>query len=453
MNKVPPDQLNTPKGRAQAIAQLIKKHSGEVVELNPKTQEWRLVKSGKAFNFKEEQIWCMPNGYTGYYRKHDSPSSYDCGRTWNRECVLRQRRQCYYYQHKDLSVEELMPNWDGQWNRLQVPCRGTKQYMWFRIGKITTLGELFLALGRDCTAASIYAFYRTRRIVVVKRRPTNSYKPGSVSARTGLTAGPLQASSMKRSVCSNTTTQEYLVADYCEAVGLGKQQATKQLLDAAVRYLHKILLRDLNPPWVDHQFPQALTGEGVLSRFTRPSFLQWIDDPHGMTRALFGNDLSHRVERKMENMDLVHAGFVARPLYACTKCSESGELCMKVASMSKYIQQRDGRSHYRCTNCRKEESTDSTPVSDSVPLRVLDLYILVRAGKKTTIMRSSPYRLCLCAPPNHWAWGVNVDQPPPLLNQAMPKYVTQWNGMFYTYNNAESDAIWCRSSSYEGRPQ
>ena len=171
-----------------------------------------------------------------------------------------------------------------------------------------------------------------------------------------------------------------------------------------------------------------------------------------MARALFGNDLSHRVERKMENMDLVHAGFVARPLYACTKRIEGGEMCMKVASMSKYIQQRDGRIHYRCMDCRKKEGTDATPISDSVPLRVLDLYILVRDGSKTTIMRSKPYRLCLWAPPNHWAWGVNCGQLP-LLKQAMPTFFSQSNGKFYKYNNVESEAIWCRSSSYEGRPQ
>ena len=94
--------------------------------------------------------------------------------------------------------------------------------------------------------------------MVVKRRKTKSYAPGSASASTGLTAGPLQASTMKRGLCSNTTTKEYLVAEYCEAAGLANQPATKHLLDAAVRYMHKILLRDLCPPWVDHQFPQAL---------------------------------------------------------------------------------------------------------------------------------------------------------------------------------------------------
>ena len=117
--------------------------------------------------------------------------------------------------------------------------------------------------------------------------------------------------------------------------------------------MHKILLCDLNPPWVDHQFPQALPGEGVLSRFTRPSFLQWTDDPLGTIRRLFGNKLSDRVQSKMEYMRLEHAGFVARPLYVCTNTIEGGEMCMNVASMSKFIQQRDERNHYRCKKCRE----------------------------------------------------------------------------------------------------
>ena len=151
-------------------------------------------------------------------------------------------------------------------------------------------------------------------------------------------------------------------------------------------------------------------------------------------------------------MGLEHAGFVARPLYACTKHIQDGEMCMKVASMSKFIQLGDGRSHYRCTKCRQEEGADSAPVSDSVPLRVLDLYILVRDGSKTTLMRSKAYRLCLRAPPSRWAWGKDLGQLPE-LTLAMPGFVSHAKGKFYDYNDAESEAIWCYSCSYEGKPQ
>ena len=125
---------------------------------------------------------------------------------------------------------------------------------------------------------------------------------------------------------------------------------------------------------------------------------------------------------------------------------------MNVASMSKFIQHRDGHSHYRCTKCKEMECADSAPVSHSVPLRVLDLYILVRDGSKTTFMRSKAYRLCLHAPPPQWAWGVHLGQLPQ-LNQAMPRFVSHVKGNVYNYNGAESEAIWCHSCSYEGKPQ
>ena len=70
MKKVPPDQLKTVEGQALAITLLLSKHSGEVVELDPRKQEWRLVDlsavPGSARTLhsftKTEQIWCMPDG-------------------------------------------------------------------------------------------------------------------------------------------------------------------------------------------------------------------------------------------------------------------------------------------------------------------------------------------------------------------------------------------------------
>ena len=171
-----------------------------------------------------------------------------------------------------------------------------------------------------------------------------------------------------------------------------------------------------------------------------------------MTRTLFGNELSDYVNNKMDYMLLEHAGFVARPMYACTKQNEGGEMCMKVASMSKYIQLGEDRSHYRCTKCREEDRADSALVSDSVALRVLHLYILVRAGTKTTIMRSKPYKLCLHAPPSRWAWGKDLGQLPELI-QAVPTSISRAKGVFYDYSDAETEAIWCYPCSHEGTPQ
>ena len=123
-------------------------------------------------------------------------------------------------------------------------------------------------------------------------------------------------------------------------------------------------------------------------------------------------------------------------------------MCMNVASMSRYIELHDERGHYRCKACRQTQSADSAPVSDSAPLRILDMYMLVRDGAKNTIMRSKPYKLCLRRPPTCWAWNVEM-LPPREPRQANPKR----NGRLYEYTEVESDAIWCYSCSYEGRPR
>ena len=110
---------------------------------------------------------------------------------------------------------------------------------------------------------------------------------------------------------------------------------------------------------------------------------------------------------------------------------------------TKFIEQRDARGHYRCKRC-------IAPVTDSVPLRVFDLYMLVSDGNKTAIMRSKPYRLRLRTPPPQWAWGVDLGELPQ-LTMAMPNVVSHRKGMFYDYNDRDSEAIWCYSCSYEGK--
>ena len=246
-----------------------------------------------ARTFRHPQFWCAPDGRTRSRSDYDSLSAYDCGYNANQEFLQPQHQQCCHFRTASLTADMLMQKWGEQWDRLQVPCanpfiRDSANYMWFRNGKIITLGELFMVLGRVYTAASIYAFYRTLRIVVLKRCKARSYMPGSTSACTGLSAGPLQASIIKHSLLySNKTAKRYFVEEYCEARGLEHQPITKQILDAAVRHMHKILLCDLNPPWLEYQFPQALPGDGVLSRLTRPSFLQWINDGQDMTRFFY----------------------------------------------------------------------------------------------------------------------------------------------------------------------
>ena len=146
-------------------------------------------------------------------------------------------------------------------------------YEWVRDGKVLTLGELFLALGEHYTAAQQYAFYRTLRIIAVKRRKgKGASAPASGSVKTGVTQSPFQAARMRLELIPN---KELLLAEHAAVHNLGHLEPIKQNFDLAIRYLFKVMRRDPRPPWLAHAFPQALPGIGVLSRFTRPSLLQW----------------------------------------------------------------------------------------------------------------------------------------------------------------------------------
>ena len=60
-----------------------------------------------------------------------------------------------------------------------------------------TLGELFLALGKQFAAATIYSFYRTLRIVALKRRKQPSRRAPASTSATGVTHSPFQAAQMR----------------------------------------------------------------------------------------------------------------------------------------------------------------------------------------------------------------------------------------------------------------
>ena len=49
--------------------------------------------------------------------------------------------------------------------------------------------------------------------------------------------------------------------------------ASGKMFKAAVQYVHVNLLQDLPPPWIGHDSPQALPGDGVLARYLKPTFL------------------------------------------------------------------------------------------------------------------------------------------------------------------------------------
>ena len=346
-----------------------------------------------------------------------------------------------------LRMTDLFPAWRRQRYRVLVPCVGTDKYQWHRTGQVVSLGELFMALGRKWTAAAIYSFFRTCRVVVLKRVKAKSVAtPGSASLG-GTTGSSLQPAQIRRHLLTN---KEQLVEEYAEANDLGELKVTKQNVDAAIRHLHKIMLADMRPPWAAYTFPQEVPGDGVLARYIRPSFMQW-DSALGAN--LLGTKVWNRVGDAAAAVDVVVAGYLARPLYVCTNAKPSSEhgMCMSIASMSRFVQQAPGQVHYRCSACVAKSA--GVPVSDSAPLRVLHLYALIATRDDgATPMRMKPVRLVVHAPPDTWKWGASAPasgRASGSLQDVVLAHPTQ-SGALFLYNKKESDALWSCSSCYRG---
>ena len=447
--KVGGDQLLTQEGRAQAVVQLVNKHSGELVELDRSRAGWILlpVVPGSASTMFSDQWRCREDGKEadteefefGAPPRSGMPSSVQLGINCESKNVL--------YTEPKLRMADLSPDWGRQRYRVLVPCVGTEKYQWHRTGQVVALGELFMALGQTCTASAIYSFYRTCRVVVLKRVKGKSVtRPGSASLG-GMTGSSLQPAQIRHNLLTN---KEQLVEEYAEANGLGELDATRQNVDAAIRYMHKILLADLRPPWATHTFPQAVPGDGVLSRYIRPSFMQWDS---GLGAKLLGTKVWELVGDAAAAVDVAVAGYLARPLYVCTNAKPSSKhgMCMSIASMSRFVQQAPGQQHYRCSACVAKSA--GAPVSDSAPLRVLHLYALIATrDDDATPMRMKPVRLVVHAPPDTWKWGTSAPasgRASGNLQDVEMAHPTQ-RGALFVYNKKESDALWNWSSCYRG---
>ena len=449
LEKVGSAQLATLDGKAYAIGQLVSKHGGEIVELDRRRTSWTLqpVAPGSASADLPEQWYCCANrdpagqadldfGWPGFSMDFELRLDLEIRRIRNEGCTT--------------PVRVLRPDWKEQVSRITCPCLDPEcGYEWARGGKVITLGELFLALGKQYTAAQIYSFYRTLRLVAVKRRKLHGAHGSASGSATGVTATEFQAARIR---LEHTPNKHQLVAEYAAANELGELKATQENVNAAIRYLYKVLLRDLRPPWLTHTFPQALPGNNLLSKYTRPCFLQWDGEAGG---KLFGEAVAKLLADAVAAVDLELRGFLARPLYVCTSTSGRDSLmCMSVASMSKLIMHREGRLHYRCGKCMAKDAGE--PASGSSPLRVLHLYALVGTdGRALTPLHSRPVRLVVAAPPAQWAWGEQLreDDLPGLDSRgASPERGLDSRGEHWRYQAADSNAIWCYAGPYRGEP-
>jgi hypothetical protein len=232
-----------------------------------------------------------------------------------------------------------------------------------------------------------------------------------------------------------------------------------ELYNDALRYVQLCLLADLRPPWVDHNFG---TMEGTLSRYTKPSFLQW---PAKFAATLFGVDVMDQVGRAATQHGLEIAGVVGRPLYVCTSRlhGDPNRLCMATAAMAPIMQLGAAREHYRCCKCKEAGTAPgsaSAPVSeDDKPLRVLHLYVTVTASQdgQHTPVRTKPLAVVLQAPPDCFGWGkvpIDVDDGPAAVPSRLnvKSRSSGFNEAAYLFDSEASNAIWCSAAAFRSFP-
>ncbi len=175
---------------------LLALHKGEVVEISPNLSEWYLAEGAvpaiaDTLSCWSEQFLCLPatlvpQGKGAGKSRHRQPLAavpqpviaqgnnivqrWEFGQrpVWDDEIKLA----------ADVGARikrmgrsmALRPDWENQVLRSIVPCKQMPTMHWRRVCQCITLGRLFGMLGQDYSADVLYHFYRTRRIVVAKKK-------------------------------------------------------------------------------------------------------------------------------------------------------------------------------------------------------------------------------------------------------------------------------------------
>jgi len=239
--------------------------------------------------------------------------------------------------------------------------------------------------------------------------------------------------------------KEDLVQEYRTLLGLAEPQSDherRRMFDAAVQYIHLNLLQDLSPPWLEHEFPQALPGDGVLSRYLKPCFLRW---DIACASKLLGDVITRTLVHCAVSVGLEAVSIVGRPLYVCTQPRKDG-ICMALAAMSHLMEQRSKHRPFVCSWCKKN-NVDVSASDSSRPRRVLQLYLQVLSpGGGITFMRTSPLYIMVAAPSSDW--GISLELPTDgTLPGANPEKVKDKTLVKYKFNETDSERLWLHAVS------
>ena len=439
------------------LAKLVNKHSGEIVEIVPAGADrlvtnWELhlvtdSPGSASAALKNSQFFYLPSGKGVWSSPAVFRLSYDFGRPKNHSSIMEIDIAIKEFasEHK-MKALDLAPDWQEQTNRLAVPCRHTLSAQWRRAGLVTTLGQLFLALGARWTGAVIYEYYRTLRVVALCRKKT-----GSAVAAAGLSGHQLGV---------GLGAPEPLVQAYCDFVGEEvPMSATERQakLAEAWRHIFALILQDLRPPWAEHAFPQGLPNARALGRYTRPSFLHWTADA---AMHVFGDEVCSELLQQTRRANKSLGGVVARPLYVCTSMVD-GISCGRDAAMSSLFEMPKERGHWHCPRCASlnaPSSASADAVGEKRCSRSLLLYPLVEMNGvcKPVPMRSLSCRVYVHAPPGEFSLSV-LNRPVSSLVSSVhagksKPAILQSTGKrsHFLYNGADSVCIWMSASSWQG---
>ena len=148
------------------------KHSGELAATDQTRDHWRLAKAAPGFARADwgAQFWCFENG-------HEIPGSWDADtrqeafEQWapfvpGQDSVQKLMAEDIRAQCNDSAWEaaQLEPAWEKMRFRHVCPCQDNNDFAWVRFAAVLSIGELFMLLGREYTAAQICTLYRCMRL-------------------------------------------------------------------------------------------------------------------------------------------------------------------------------------------------------------------------------------------------------------------------------------------------
>jgi hypothetical protein len=178
---------------------LLALHRGEVVEISAKFNHWYLAEGAvpaiaNTLSCWSEQFLCLPTtlvtqGKGAGHMRRRQPLAAVPQPVSAQVMNILQRWEFGQRAVWDTEIElaadvvasikgmgrsmALHPDWDNQVLRSIVPCKQMPTMHWRRLCQCITLGRLFGMLGEDYSADVLYHFYRTRRILVAKKKKGN----------------------------------------------------------------------------------------------------------------------------------------------------------------------------------------------------------------------------------------------------------------------------------------